>query len=397
MSRSSNDVSDPSAAPAASPAAAAGAAAVLSPVAGGEPGFAARVGLALLEPRWALAIAGDRRNPGRSGSDLMRVIGLLLLGGHLRGVVVAAWLAAGVDAALGLRTGAAVMSAALTTPLAFLVIAALVLWLAAGPARQLGRAFDLASVAAVPLLLVLMVGAGAMHLLELPRMPGVSLAFLGLGFGWAGAVVALGLATARTRASVAAVAPAAVVGRGRRAGRVALGVAALLTALQLGWIATNLDELRPVVPADPAPAFALPEIGRGGALGPRYAVAPGQVTGAVPGVAATARPIVLDFWATWCGVCLRGLPQLEAFRKAHPEIDFVSINLDDAVLARQIFDDRGYGMRLLFDDGLTSRRYNVSALPHLVVIDRDGRVHRVVRGHPGSLEALMPPHDHAER
>jgi thiol-disulfide isomerase/thioredoxin len=243
-----------------------------------------------------------------------------------------------------------------------------------------------------------MIGAGAMHLAEVPRMPGLSLAILGLGFGWAGAVIALALATARVRVSVAAVAPAQVLARGRRAGRAALGVAAAMTALQLGWIAMHVDELRPVVPAEPAPAFALAEVGAGGALGKAYAVTPGKPATAAAGLApSSARPIVIDFWATWCGICLRGLPQLEAFRKAHPEIDVVSINLDDAQLARQIFDEKGYGLRLLLDDGQVSQRYNVSALPHLVVIDRDGMVHAVVRGHPGDLEARMPAHAHAER
>lgn len=380
----------------------------LVPGAAREPDFATRLGLALVEPRWAFAVAGDRRHPGRSGSDLMRVIGLLLAAGHLRGLVVAAWLAIGVHAGLGLRTGGAVLSAALTTPLAFLVIAAGALWLLGGKARQLGRAFDLACVAAVPLMLVLMVGVGLVQLLELHMVQLFGLAILGLGFGWAGALVTLALVTARARVSIAAVAPAAVLARGRRAGWAAVAVAAAMLALQLGWIALHVEELRPVVADEPAPGFALPEIGAGGALGARYAVTPGTAgtssgtagtTGTASGTAspAAARPVVIDFWATWCGVCLRGLPQLEAFRRAHPEIDVVSVNLDDAAVARQLFDAKAYGMRLLFDDGVVSRRYNVSVLPHLVVIDRAGLVHAVKRGHPGDLEALMPAHEHAGR
>lgn len=357
--------------------------------------FVTRLGLALVAPRWAFAIAGDRRNPGRSGSDLMRVIGLLLVGGHLRGLVIAAWLAFGVHTGLGLRTGGAVLSAALTSPLAFLVIAAGLLWLGSGRARHLGRAFDLACVAAVPLMLVLMVGVGVVQVFELHMVAAVSLAILGLGFGWAGALASLALTSARMRVSVAAVPPPAVIAQGRRAGRAALGVAAAMAALQLGWVALHGEELRPVTADEPAPAFALPEVGADGKLLAKVAVRPGK-----PALPATeARPILIDFWATWCGVCLRGLPQLEAFRKAHPEIDVISVNLDDAAVARQIFDAKGYGLRLLFDDTLVSQRYNVSVLPHLVVVDRDGRVHRVVRGHPGELDALLPggAHEHAER
>jgi thiol-disulfide isomerase/thioredoxin len=195
---------------------------------------------------------------------------------------------------------------------------------------------------------------------------------------------------------VAAAPPRDVIARGRRVGHIALGVAAAMAALQLGWIALHAEELRPVTSDEPAPAFALPEIGAGGKLGAKIAVRPGQP--ALP--ASEVRPILIDFWATWCGVCLRGMPQLEAFRKAHPEIDMISVNLDDAVVARQIFDAKGYGLRLLFDDNAVSKRYNVSVLPHLVVVDRNGRVHQVVRGHPGELEALLPASssgEHAER
>ncbi len=337
-----------------------------------------RLGLALVSPRWALAIAGDRRNPGRSGSDLMRVMGMLLVSGHLRGLVVAGWLAVGVHFGLGLRTGGAVLSAALSTPLAFLVISAGVLWLGSGRARHLGRAFDLASVAVVPLLMVLIVGVTVTQVLEL-HSPVIGLVTLGTGFAWAGALVTLALRPARMRASVAAVPTPQVAQQGQRAGRVAVAVAAVALGLQLGWIALHADELRPVVADEPAPAFALPEVGADGALGKVYTFAPG----------ASARPLVIDFWATWCGVCLRGLPALEALRKEHPELDVVSINLDDAELARKMLDDRGYGLRLLFDDRGVAQRYNVSALPHLVVIDRSGRVHAVKRGHPGDLEALL--------
>lgn len=353
----------------------------LTPLRGSANSFTTRLGLALVEPRWAMAVAGDRHNPGRSGSDLMRVIGLVLLGGHLRGLMVALWLMVSVQAGLGLRTGGAVLSAALTTPLAFLVIAAGVLWLLSGKARHLGRAFDLASVAAVPLMLVLLAGVAATQLFELEHSRVLGTAILGLGFGWAGALVALAIAAARMRITVGAVPPADVALRGRRAGIATLVFAAAVTLAQLGWIAAHVDELRPVSSSVPVPSFALPEVQESGGFGERYAVTPGQ------------KPILLDFWATWCSVCVRGLPALEALRKAHPEVEIISINLDDAASARRMFAAKGYGLRLLFDDGVIARRFGVSSLPHLVIIDSDGKISDVKVGHPGNLEALLPaPH-----
>lgn len=357
----------------------AGSPATVSAASSSEPGFIARLGLAIIAPGWAISVAGDRRNPGRAGSDLMKVILMLLASAHLRGVVVAGWLTLGVSAQLGLRTLSAVFSSALTAPLAFLVIAAAVLWLVAGRARNLGRAFDLASVAAVPLILVLLVGvvvSSAMSWSTHAR-PMLGFGVLGLAFGWAGAVVSLALATARTRVSVASVPPPAVVRRGRRAGLAILAVVALAFASQAAWVGAHLDDLRPVVASQVAPAFALPAVGADGTLGARVDVTPG------------GRPKLIEFWATWCGICVRGLPKLDAVRAAHPELDVITVNLDDAAHARRLLRDGGYGLSLLFDDAGVAERYNVASLPHLVLIGADGHVHEVQRGMPRDLEALV--------
>jgi thiol-disulfide isomerase/thioredoxin len=339
--------------------------------------FVARIGMALASPQWAFAIAGDRRNPGRSGSDLLRFIGMFLLGAHLRGLIVAAWLGLVVQPSLGLRAAGAVLSIAVTTPLAFLVIAAALLWIGSGPARHIGRAFDLAGVAVVPLILVSLLGATAVSVLQQAPRSMVALLAMGVGFGWAGALIMLALPTARVRVSVTAVPPPRVLQRGHRLGWAVMAVVAGAVVYQLGWIAAHVDDVRPVTQDQIAPSFALPDVGRDGALGARHPIVP------------ASRTTVVDFWATWCGPCLATLPHLEALRLAHPEVDVVSINLDDAAKARQIFDQHAYGLRLFFDDAGVADRYGVSMLPHLVVIDGAGMVHEVKRGNPGELEALL--------
>src|SRR5512146_2319983 len=60
-------------------------------------GLFARFGLAIAHPRWALTVAADRDHAGRSGSDLIAAIGLLLVGTQLRGLATAAWLGSAVD------------------------------------------------------------------------------------------------------------------------------------------------------------------------------------------------------------------------------------------------------------------------------------------------------------
>ena len=99
---------------------------------------------------------------------------------------------------------------------------------------------------------------------------------------------------------------------------------------------------------------------------------------------------MLDFWATWCGPCLRAMPKLDELAARHPDVDVIAVNLDDAAAARAMFDERGWTrLVLLADDGDASQRYNVSSIPHTVVIDRDGIVRHVSRGGPFDAEAAV--------
>ena len=47
------------------------------------------------------------------------------------------------------------------------------------------------------------------------------------------------------------------------------------------------------------------------------------------------KPLLLNFWATWCAPCLREIPMLKAYQEANPDIQVVGIAIDrvDPVLA----------------------------------------------------------------
>lgn len=102
------------------------------------------------------------------------------------------------------------------------------------------------------------------------------------------------------------------------------------------------------------------------------------------------QPVLVDFWATWCGPCIKAMPKLETLaRRYKGELEIIAVNLDDVAAARQLWDSRGYSMTLVADDGDASRRYGVSTIPHTVLIDRAGVVRHVARGAAGDLERLI--------
>jgi thiol-disulfide isomerase/thioredoxin len=278
---------------------------------------------------------------------------------------------------LGVRAAVQSLTDALAVDLGFLVVGALVIWAAAGPRRDLGRASDLACVAVVPLLLVDLVGTVVVLALQLEVSRALMSVLSLTAFTWTGILIALGALEAR-RVGPGREAP---LRRGRRAG---WGMVAIMLAgvvVQTVWVVRYLDRMRPVMVGDVAPAFELHRIGAKGAPGERFALAE-----------ARGKIVVLDFWATWCGPCLKAMPKLEAFQRTHPaDVVVVTINIDDPADARTIFDEAGYTVLLLAGDPPTSDRYDVGAIPHTVVIDRAGIVRAVVRGGKVDLEREFRP------
>ena len=148
---------------------------------------------------------------------------------------------------------------------------------------------------------------------------------------------------------------------------------------------------------DPKPAAGAPQPGGGAesaaaVAAPDFAL-PDLAGGKVALAALRGRPVVIDFWATWCAPCERQVPVLNAFYAKHGErIPVLGIAVDadpNAVAPFAAEHDIRYRV-LLGNEGL-ARDYGALGFPTLYVVRPDGSVHSAHVGlvTPEALEAAV--------
>jgi cytochrome c biogenesis protein CcmG/thiol:disulfide interchange protein DsbE len=95
------------------------------------------------------------------------------------------------------------------------------------------------------------------------------------------------------------------------------------------------------------------------------------------------RPVLVVFWASWCGPCAMEAPELERFSKtAAGKGRIVGVDWSDGVSgAREFIRHYGWSFPNVRDgEGLVGNAYRMTGLPTTFVLDARGRIRAVLRG-----------------
>jgi tetratricopeptide (TPR) repeat protein len=86
--------------------------------------------------------------------------------------------------------------------------------------------------------------------------------------------------------------------------------------------------------------------------------------------------VVLDFWALWCGWCLKAMPLVEEFWRKYQDQDVVVLSMNVRENRRKdvppFIQDNGYTFRVVFGDDKVYNDYGIRGIPAMFVIDQSG-------------------------
>lgn len=93
------------------------------------------------------------------------------------------------------------------------------------------------------------------------------------------------------------------------------------------------------------------------------------------------KPILLNFWASWCGPCVMEMPEFQKFYESYGDrVQFVIVNLTDGYQetvesSSEFVAEQGYTFPVYYDTDIdAARKYGVNAVPVSYFIDAEGHL-----------------------
>ncbi len=108
------------------------------------------------------------------------------------------------------------------------------------------------------------------------------------------------------------------------------------------------------------------------------------------------KPLVINFWATWCAPCIKEMPDLQALHERYPDVQFLGIAVDSKSNVQEFLQrvPVSYDILLAGPGGVKQMRSlgnKRSGLPFTVVFGSNGRVDERMLGQidPQKLDEVI--------
>jgi thiol-disulfide isomerase/thioredoxin len=89
------------------------------------------------------------------------------------------------------------------------------------------------------------------------------------------------------------------------------------------------------------------------------------------------KPIILEFWATWCGSCIPAMKKLDSLqREFKDEIEIITISSENKNLLAKFIKSSNTSLRIV-SDTTHSVNFKYKVIPHSIIIDKNGIVRAI--------------------
>lgn len=95
------------------------------------------------------------------------------------------------------------------------------------------------------------------------------------------------------------------------------------------------------------------------------------------------KPVLINFWATWCGPCVMEMPAFERLMEDYgDEISLVAVNCgDDAETVKDFVEENGFTFPIALDEDFEiTMTYPSNGIPYTVIVDSEGVITHISTG-----------------